>query len=89
MLVAGCDLGSATGKAVIMDGDAVLSSAVVPATTNPSEPCAARWRISATNAALSASRFARELAESTSRGSPLELIMRGYVLGLVLIHSGT
>lgn len=35
MLVAGCDLGSATGKAVIMRGATLLSTAVVPATTSP------------------------------------------------------
>lgn len=35
MLVAGCDLGSATGKAVIMRGETILSSAVVRSTMNP------------------------------------------------------
>lgn len=35
MLVAGCDLGSATGKVVIMDGADILSWSVVRATTNP------------------------------------------------------
>lgn len=35
MLVAGCDLGSATGKVVIMDGGEIRSWTVVKATTNP------------------------------------------------------
>jgi predicted CoA-substrate-specific enzyme activase len=35
MIVAGVDLGSATGKAVIMGDEAVLSSAVVRSTMNP------------------------------------------------------
>ncbi|MBN1321597.1 MAG: CoA activase [Thermoleophilia bacterium] len=35
MIVAGCDLGSATGKAVIMRDDTIVSSAVVRSTTNP------------------------------------------------------
>ncbi len=35
MIVAGCDLGSATGKVVIMDEDKVLSQSVVPANFSP------------------------------------------------------
>jgi predicted CoA-substrate-specific enzyme activase len=35
VIVAGCDLGSATGKAVIMRDEAILSSAVVRSTMNP------------------------------------------------------
>ncbi len=35
MIVAGCDLGSATGKAVIMEDETILASAVVRSTTNP------------------------------------------------------
>lgn len=35
MIVAGCDLGSATGKTVIMRDDTILSSAVVRSTLNP------------------------------------------------------
>ena len=35
MKVAGCDLGSTTGKVVIMDDDTILSSAVVRSTMNP------------------------------------------------------
>jgi predicted CoA-substrate-specific enzyme activase len=35
MLVAGCDLGSATGKVVIMDAETILSSSVVRSTMNP------------------------------------------------------
>ena len=35
MIVAGCDLGSTTGKVVIMDDDGILSSAVVRSTMNP------------------------------------------------------
>ena len=35
MLVAGCDIGSATGKVVIMDGGEIRSWSVVRATTNP------------------------------------------------------
>jgi predicted CoA-substrate-specific enzyme activase len=35
MIVAGCDLGSTTGKVVIMDDETILSSAVVRSTMNP------------------------------------------------------
>jgi predicted CoA-substrate-specific enzyme activase len=35
MLVAGCDLGAATGKVVIMEGETILSSSVVRSTMNP------------------------------------------------------
>lgn len=35
MIVAGCDIGSTTGKVVIMDDDTILSSAVVRSTMNP------------------------------------------------------
>lgn len=35
MIISGCDLGSATGKAVIMNDDAIISWAVVPATRKP------------------------------------------------------
>src|ERR1700694_24586 len=45
-----------------------------------------RWRISAAKAALSASGFAREFAESTSMGSPSALIMRGNRLGRLPPH---
>ncbi|MBU0595822.1 CoA activase [Candidatus Bipolaricaulota bacterium] len=36
MFYCGCDLGSATGKAVIIDDDGVVSSAIAPSTTDPS-----------------------------------------------------
>jgi len=35
MIVAGCDLGSATGKVVLMNEETILSTAVVHTTTNP------------------------------------------------------
>jgi predicted CoA-substrate-specific enzyme activase len=35
MFIAGCDLGSATGKVVIMNDDAILSSSVVPSSMGP------------------------------------------------------
>ncbi len=35
MLVAGCDVGSTTGKAVVLDGGSVVSHFIVPATTSP------------------------------------------------------
>lgn len=35
MLVGGCDVGSTTGKAVILNGGRILASTIVPSTTNP------------------------------------------------------
>jgi predicted CoA-substrate-specific enzyme activase len=35
MLVAGCDVGSTTGKAVVLNGAAIISHFIVPSTTNP------------------------------------------------------
>ena len=35
MLVGGCDVGSTTGKAVILDGTAVVAHFITPSTTNP------------------------------------------------------
>lgn len=35
MLVGGCDVGSTTGKAVILDGTLVVSHFITPSTTNP------------------------------------------------------
>lgn len=35
MLVGGCDVGSTTGKAVILDGTSVVSHFIAPSTTNP------------------------------------------------------
>jgi activator of 2-hydroxyglutaryl-CoA dehydratase len=35
MIVAGCDLGSATGKALIMRGGAIASFSIIPSTTKP------------------------------------------------------
>ncbi len=35
MLVGGCDVGSTTGKAVILDGAAIVSHFIVPSTTHP------------------------------------------------------
>jgi len=35
MIVAGCDVGSTTGKAVILDGMSVVSHFITPSTTNP------------------------------------------------------
>ncbi len=37
MLVAGIDVGSLTAKAVLINDDAILASAIVPATTRPAE----------------------------------------------------
>ena len=35
MIVGGCDVGSATGKAVVMKGETILSSVIIPCTTRP------------------------------------------------------
>jgi len=35
MLVGGCDVGSTTGKAVILDGTSIVSHFIVPSTTHP------------------------------------------------------
>jgi predicted CoA-substrate-specific enzyme activase len=35
MLVGGCDVGSTTGKAVILDGKSILSHFIIPSTTKP------------------------------------------------------
>ncbi|MBM3132197.1 MAG: CoA activase, partial [Chloroflexi bacterium] len=35
MLVGGCDIGSATGKAVVMKDGVIISYAIVPSTTKP------------------------------------------------------
>ncbi len=35
MLVGGCDVGSTTGKAVILDGTAIVSQHIIPSTINP------------------------------------------------------
>ena len=37
MIVAGCDIGSLTGKAVIMDRDGILSSSVIPVKGRPAD----------------------------------------------------
>jgi predicted CoA-substrate-specific enzyme activase len=37
MIVAGCDIGSATGKAVIMSDDQISSYSIIPSTTRPEE----------------------------------------------------
>ena len=35
MIVAGCDIGSTTGKAVVLNGSSILSHFIMPATTRP------------------------------------------------------
>jgi predicted CoA-substrate-specific enzyme activase len=35
MIVGGCDIGSATGKAVVMKDEAILSYSIIPSTTKP------------------------------------------------------
>jgi predicted CoA-substrate-specific enzyme activase len=37
MIVSGCDVGSATGKALIMRGSKIVAYAIIPATTKPEE----------------------------------------------------
>ena len=37
MITAGCDVGSRTAKAVILDGSTIIASAVIPARLDPVE----------------------------------------------------
>ena len=37
MIVGGCDVGSATGKAIIMRDSEISACAIIPATTKPEE----------------------------------------------------
>jgi activator of 2-hydroxyglutaryl-CoA dehydratase len=51
MLVGGCDVGSATGKAVIMRNEEIVSYEIIPSTTKP-EVTARTVRFGAANASL-------------------------------------
>jgi len=52
MIVAGCDVGSLTAKAVIMENEAMLSSAVIRAGTRPAESAEAVMEMAAARAGL-------------------------------------
>ena len=54
MLVGGCDVGSTTGKAVILNETAILSHFIVPSTTNPEKTARLAMEEAARLAGLSA-----------------------------------
>ncbi len=54
MLLGGCDVGSTTGKAVILDGERVLSSNITPSTVNPVKTAQMAMEAALNDAGLSA-----------------------------------
>jgi len=53
MIVGGCDIGSATGKAVVMKDGAIVSYSIIPSTTKPEETARLAMDEAVTKAGLS------------------------------------